>query len=121
MKFKKLMLISSMLFIILFVSYININISSEDKNKNKDSIEALIINNQNKIISEKQAIKNVKEYLNKTGAYVPPIINVDSIDGNYYLVHAYEVVENEGETHTATTGWFHVNINNGEVTDIINQ
>lgn len=120
MNLKKLILISSILFGILFIICVNDNIPYDSKEKNNDNVEALMINKNDKIITEKQAIQNVKEYLNKTNGYIPPIIDVDSIDGNYYLVHAYEIIENEGESHTATTGWFHVNVNSGDVTDIIN-
>lgn len=118
MNFKKLMLLTS-LFIIVF-SIVYINSSNIYKIKSKNSVEVLMTNSNGKNISEKQAIQNVKEHLHQTGAYVPPHIDIDSVDGNYYLVHAYEIVNNKDESHTSTAGWFYVNVNTGEVIDIIN-
>ena len=121
MNFKKLMLLSSLFIMVFSIVYINSGkTSNTHTTRGKNSVEVFMSNGNGKNISEKQAIKNVKEHLHKTGAYVPPYIDVDSVDGNYYLVHAYEVVKNEGESHTATSGWFYVNVNTGEVIDMMN-
>ncbi|MGL4910900.1 MAG: hypothetical protein ACRC3Y_00580 [Romboutsia sp.] len=121
MNLKKLMLLSSLFIIVFSMVYINSSITNNThKTRGKNSVEVLMTNSNGKNISEKQAIKNVKEHLHKTGAYVPPRIDIDSVDGNYYLVHAYEIINNEDESHTATAGWFYVNVNTGEVVDIIN-
>ena len=121
MKLNKVILVGSILFMIFTVTYINNNkLDNTHENTNKSSIEVLFNNDKNNKMSEKEAIEKVKAHLLKTGTYLPSIIEVDSIDGNYYVVHAYEIVTNEEESHTATMGWFHVNMYTGEISDIMN-
>ena len=46
-------------------------------------------------------------------------IEVDSVEDRYYIVHVYDVITNDNESHTATTGWYKVNKYNGEIIDIM--
>lgn len=121
MYLNKAILIGAMLFMILTIGYIN-NSKADDtyENQRENNIAVLFSDEKNKKINEKEAVQKVKEYIHQTGSYLPPIIEVDNINGNYYVVHAYEIVTNGDESHTATTGWFHVNIHTGEVSDIMN-
>lgn len=38
-----------------------------------------------------------------------------------YTIHLYEVIINEEESHTATTGWYSLNLKTKEVKDLINE
>lgn len=121
MNLNKIILVGTMLFMIFTIAYINNNIANDTyENQSKNTVEVLFSSEKDKKISEKEAVEKVKEYLHKTGSYIAPIIEVDSINGNYYIVHAYEIITNQDESHTATTGWFYVNIYTGEVTNMIN-
>ncbi|MGL5327736.1 MAG: hypothetical protein ACRDD7_00615 [Peptostreptococcaceae bacterium] len=102
---------------VLFIMFTSISLNTTKIEKNKSIVETLNI--KNKDINEKEAVEQVKKYLSQGGSYLPPIIEVDSIDGNYYIVHAYEIIKNDEESHTATTGWFYVNKLTGEVTDMM--
>ena len=40
---------------------------------------------------------------------MPSIIEVDHIEGNNYVVHAYEIIQDDEKTwHTATAGWYYL-------------
>ena len=57
-------------------------------------------------------IKNTKEF---------KVSHVDvSMEENIYNIHLYEIVKNNYESHTATTGWYSLNIENKQVKDIMN-
>jgi hypothetical protein len=121
MNLNRVVLIGIIIFMILTIGYINSNkIDNTYENQRENNIAVLFNDEKNKKVNEKEAIQKVKEYMHQTGSYIPPVIEVDSINGNYYVVHAYEIVTNGDESHTATTGWFHVNIHTGEVSDIMN-
>ncbi|MDQ0496912.1 stalk domain-containing protein [Paenibacillus brasilensis] len=74
----------------------------------------------NKNITKAQAVKLVKEkYFPKAPSQL--IIEVDNTEGNTYLIHAYEVViddPNTGAGHTATWGWYYVDMKSGKVTSM---
>lgn len=55
-------------------------------------------------------------YILKHGSeWVPPIIEVDSRDGDTVTIHLYEMVEfADGSGHTATSDWYYVNCHTGE-------
>lgn len=90
----------------------NNSISNEAENTKEAINEASI--------TEKDAINLVKNYLSKNNQYIGSNIEVEGIDGDNYLVHVYDIINNEEESHTATVGWFEVNIYTGEIIDIIN-
>lgn len=50
----------------------------------------------------------------KTGGR--PAITVDRREGELWVVHAYEIVEDETGGHTATFNWYRVRLATGEVT-----
>ena len=122
MKFKNMILGTSLLFIMCFiVGYIYIESGdSTSKNKSEIVLDTFSENKQDKVITKEEAVQNVKAYLNRSNGYLPPIIEIDNKNENYYIVHAYEVVKNQDESHTATTGWYYVNLYTGEVSDMIN-
>lgn len=52
-------------------------------------------------------------------AYVPSIIEVDHIEGNNYVVHVYEIIKDDEKTcHTATIGWYYVDMYTGKIESI---
>lgn len=59
----------------------------------------------------KQFFKNVTK-----SKLAKPVIDVDRKEGNAYVVHVYEVVNDGPETsHTATKNWYYVDINTGKI------
>ena len=73
---------------------------------------------QSDTISESKAISLVKDMFKNYG-YVPSIIEVDHIEGNIYVVHAYEIIQDDEKTwHTATTGWCYVDMHTGKIESI---
>ena len=95
--------------------------SDSDKNYNKENLKETSINNVDKKLSEKEASDLVKKYLEDKNSYIPNFIEVDNVDGDKYIVHAYDVITNKEESHIATSGWFEVNMYTGEIVDIMNQ
>ena len=118
MKLKRLLSIT--IVVILAGIYVQTNVYKKASNDNyKNSIEVLSDLNKEKEIGETKAIKLVKQYLEKNNSYVASNIEVDSIDNKYYTVHVYDVITNNDESHTATTGWYQVNKYTGEIIDIM--
>ncbi|MEG2246007.1 MAG: hypothetical protein RSC84_01005 [Peptostreptococcaceae bacterium] len=92
--------------------------SNEYKEKN---IKEVAYENTKKKLSEEEAINLVKEYLQREKLYIPNFIEVDSISGDVYTIHIYDVIKNEDESHIATSGWFEVNMYTGKITNIMNE
>lgn len=70
-------------------------------------------------ITESQAVKMVKEKYGFTT--YPQIVEVDYIEGNNYVVHAYDIAivdKKTGEGHTMTYGWYYVNKDTGKITSM---
>lgn len=85
------------------------NIIKEDKTKQKEPSST---------ISESKAISLVKDMFKNYG-YVPSVIEVDHIEGNNYVVHAYEIIKDDEETwHSATAGWYYVDMYTGKIESI---
>lgn len=85
------------------------NFIKEDKAKQEQ---------QSSTISESKAISLVKDMFKSYG-YMPSIIEVDHIEENNYVVHAYEIIQDDEETcHTVTAGWYYVDINTGKIKSI---
>lgn len=99
-------------------------VSSLLKQKEK-LIEAINLNEeklkqkqQPRTISESKAISLVKDMFSNSG-YVPSVIEVDHREGNKYVVHAYEIIQDDEETwHTATAGWYYVDMYTGKIESI---
>ena len=73
---------------------------------------------QSDTISESKAISLVKDMFKNYG-YMPSIIEVDNIEGNNYVVHAYEIIQDDEKTwHTATAGWYYVDMHTGKIESI---
>lgn len=69
-------------------------------------------------ISESKAILLVKDMFKAYG-YIPKVIEVDHREGNNYVVHAYEIIQDDEKTwHTATIGWYYVDMYTGEIESI---
>lgn len=94
--------------------------SSEDDYTEKNIKEVSTSNNKEKI-SKEDAVNLIKNYLEGNNSYIPNVIEVDNIDGDVYIVHAYDVITNEDETHIATSGWFEVNMYTSKIVDIMNE
>lgn len=65
------------------------------------------------VIQVEDAINMVTEYLSYK--YVPSNIECDHIEGDDYIIHAYDIVSD----HTSTTGWYSVNMYTGKMKNII--
>lgn len=51
-----------------------------------------------------------------------PIVEIDHMDGNNYIVHCYEIVDDgNGESHTATYDWITVDPDNYTMTNFIDE
>lgn len=73
---------------------------------------------QSSTIPENKAISLVKDMFKNYG-YMPSIIEVDHIEGNNYVVHAYEIIQDDEKTwHTATAGWYYVDMHTGKIESI---
>ena len=60
----------------------------------------------------KQFFKNVT-----SSKLAKPAIDMDRIEGDAYVVHVYEIVNDGPETsHTATKNWYYVNSKTGKIT-----
>lgn len=94
--------------------------SSQDYYTEKNTKEVLTNNNKEKI-SKEEAINLMKNYLESNNLYIPSFIEVDNIEGDVYIVHAYDIITNEEETHIATSGWFEVNMYTGDIINIMNE
>ena len=71
---------------------------------------------QSDTISESKAISLVKDMFKNYG-YIPSIIEVDHIERNNYVVHAYEIIQDDEKTwHTA--GWYYVDMHTGKIESI---
>jgi hypothetical protein len=70
------------------------------------------------LLSEKDAELLVQEYLglkDNDTLYV----EVDHNIGNKYVVHVYEVVNDDDFSHTATYGWYYVYKESGKIEDMM--
>lgn len=69
---------------------------------------------------DNSSVQIVKKYLTSIGTRIPTYVEIDSSDGNYDVVHCYEVISYPGEgSHTATTGWYRVDRQTGSIYDEI--
>ncbi|MGL5712855.1 MAG: hypothetical protein ACRCXT_09415 [Paraclostridium sp.] len=119
MKFKYYVLpvIIGSIFLISGCSQMNDQIDNIDTNQEKNIVE---VANSPKI-TEEEAINLVKKYLSDNGYHRASHIEVDGVDRDIYLIHVYDVITNEDESHIATTSWFEVNMNTGEIKDVMKQ
>lgn len=118
MKIKKILSITVVL--LLAAIYIKTNIYMKPSlNDLKDEMEVLSQMNASQEIGKKQTIKLVKNYLKNNNTYIASNIEIDSEDSKYYIIHVYDVISNDGESHTATSGWYQVNKYTGEIIDIM--
>lgn len=85
------------------ISAVNGNEVTPESNEN--------INN----ISSEEAINIVLEFMENTGAFIPPYIEIDSETESEYTVHAYEI---NSEGCTATVNWYYVEKSSGVVTSM---
>lgn len=105
------------IFLLSGCSQTNESVDSGKTNEEEQIVEAI----NNSKITEQEAINLIKKYLEDNGYHIASNIDVDSVDGDNYLVHAYDIINNDDESHTATTGWFEVNMYTGEIKDIMKQ
>lgn len=88
---------------------------NDDKNKEKDS----------GVLTHEEAKKSVYEYLYGEGAGDSESeesnfkLELDHEDGDIYVFHYYELVNDGDGGHTATLGWYAVDSKTGEVTDLM--
>lgn len=68
------------------------------------------INTSNTITSDK-AEQLVRQYLINNSLYVPSAIQYDHDEGNFYVIHCYDIVVD----HTATSGWYYVDKTTGNI------
>lgn len=82
---------------------------------------------QKKAAEQKQTAQSSKQKLSPTDAEnkVRKTLNItnnskvyceyESVEGEEYVIHVYQIVSDKEGGHTATYGWFNVNSNTGEV------
>lgn len=118
MKSKKIFTV--IIVLILAGIYVQNNVyKTPTRNSIKGAIEVLADVSNQREIGEKKALKLVREYLEKNNSYIPNNIEIDSADHKYYTVHVFDIVTNNEESHTVTTGWYQVNKYTGEIIDIM--
>ena len=118
MRLKRFLLIT--LLIVLGLAYLENNSEKfSDNNSIKNTVQVWSSYSNGKEISEQNAINLTKEYLEKNNLYLASNIEIDGIEDKYYIVHVYDVITNDSESHTATTGWYKVNKYSGEIIDIM--
>lgn len=95
------------------------NTGDSEKDEDKDN------DKEPNILTQEEAKKAVYEYLYGEGAgdSEPDDSNfklqLDHEDGDIYVFHYYEMVNDGGGGHTATLGWYAVDSKTGEVTDLM--
>ncbi len=81
------------------------------KEVSKDEAQEVIVGN----FTEKQLTDAAEKYYGKYSQYgsVPPVVEIDSYDGDNAVIHLYECTQG----HTATYDWYTINIYTGEGED----
>lgn len=69
-------------------------------------------------LSSSDAEAKIKTYLISNGYYVPEYVVCDHEEGNSYVIHCYDIVNNDGFVHTATSGWYYVNKTSGSISSM---
>lgn len=57
----------------------------------------------------------VKNYLIRNQKYIPSYIKYDYDEGNDYIIHCYDIIYDTLGAHTATSGWYYVDKNTGNI------
>lgn len=72
--------------------------------------------------TNKELCKLAKNYYYTTHGHQPPIVEVDSVDGDEVTIHIYEFVnDGGGRGHTATYAWYSVSRKTGKGKDLIKE
>src|SRR3989339_1977952 len=88
-------------------------VHSPTKNETEPSAtENMASNNQSAKVSSSQAEEAVRKFVD-AGSNLIVEYDADSTDGQAWIIHVYEIVDN----HTATYGWYEVNKQSGEIVD----
>lgn len=83
-----------------------------------DRLKSAQNSQSNTNVTEEQAVDLVRKHIGTQDENVK--VEFDHMDGERYVIHVYEVVEQENSSHTATKGWYYVDQNTGEVTNMMN-
>ncbi len=67
--------------------------------------------------SNEELVKRAGNYYQKHNDYLPPIIEVDSVDGNEVTIHLYEIKDD----HTATYDWYTIDRMTGTGENILGE
>lgn len=71
------------------------------------------------VISKEEAEGLVRKLLTSNGSYIPSHIEVDHEEGDLYVVHVYDVIDDGDEqSHIATSGWYYVNKYTGDISSM---
>ena len=62
------------------------------------------------------AILLAKQFMKANNIYIPSNVELDREDNEYYYIHAYQVVNADGQENISSVGWFNVKKNTSEVT-----
>ena len=65
--------------------------------------------------TDEMLCERAKAYYQSVHGEEPPIVEVDSVDGDEVTIHLYEIVDE----HTATWDWYTVDRNTGIGTDVL--
>lgn len=73
-------------------------------------------------VDEDELCKLAGDYYFKCIGTRPPLISIESWDGDIACIHLYERVDDgNGESHAATWDWYYVNIKTGETTNVMGE
>src|SRR5699024_6615967 len=95
--------------------------NTEEDNSDQDEDK----DNESDVLSAEEAKKLVYEYLYGEGAGDSGSedsnfkLTLDHQDGDKYIFHYYEAVNDGDGGHTATLGWYEVDSKTGKVTDLM--
>lgn len=71
----------------------------------------------NNFVDDTKLCKLASDYYYNHKGVRPPVVRIDSYDGDIVVIHLYEALTD----HDATWDWYHVNRNTGETTNIMGE
>lgn len=71
--------------------------------------------------SDEELCSMAKQHYTAKNHQTPPLVEVDHTDGEYTVIHLYEVVAGSSSAmgHTATWGWYYIDRNTGKGYDFL--
>ena len=78
---------------------------------------------KSKVYTDEELVVMAGKYADEVNeGYVPPIIEVESEEGNIVTIHLYEVVDDgEDVSHTSTYDWYYIDRTTGKGTNLVGE